>query len=406
MFMRAEIARTYDVIRPYIRRTPVVDVDAADFGLDPMPLVLKLELMQHTGSFKTRGAFSNLLTRAVPAAGVVAASGGNHGVAVAYAAMKAGKAARIFVPTVSSPAKMERIRSYGAELVVTGERYNDALLASQEWAGQSGAMAVHAYDQMETLWGAGSVGLEFTEQAPGLDTLLVACGGGGLIGGIAGWCQGRVRIIGVEPEKAPTLYRALAGGASGGCRGGRDRSGFAGSETGGRVDVPAGAALGRSRWRWSPMTRSWMRRGRCGIRCAWWRNRAARRHSVRCYRGPTGRRRESASECWCAGRIRRRWIWGNKTGVSRKGAKIAKKKKSESSLRTWRLCEKRLLTGPKSIWRSPPALAAGVWRRCPNRANSGNLFHDVFRHRPASALRQNREVFVIFQPLPDLLQPD
>src|ERR1017187_1208897 len=105
--MRQEIARTYDVIRPYIRRTPVVDVDAADFGLDPGPLVLKLELMQHTGSFKTRGAFSNLLTRAVPPAGVVAASGGNHGVAVAYAATKTGTAARIFVPTVSSPAKME-----------------------------------------------------------------------------------------------------------------------------------------------------------------------------------------------------------------------------------------------------------------------------------------------------------
>jgi threonine dehydratase len=210
--MREEIARTYEVIRPYIRRTPVVNVEAADFGLDPMALVLKLELMQHTGSFKTRGAFSNLLTRAVPTAGVVAASGGNHGVAVAYAAMKTGKAARIFVPTVSSPAKMERIRSYGAELVVTGERYNDALLASQEWAAQSGAMPVHAYDQMETLWGAGSVGLEFDEQSPAIDTLLVACGGGGLIGGIAGWYQGQVRIIGVEPEKAPTLYRALAAG--------------------------------------------------------------------------------------------------------------------------------------------------------------------------------------------------
>ena len=188
--MRQEIARTYDMIRPYIRRTPVVDVDAADFGLDPGPLVLKLELMQHTGSFKTRGAFSNLLTRAVPPAGVVAASGGNHGVAVAYAAMKTGKAARIFVPTVSSPAKMERIRSYGAELVVSGERYNDALLASVAWAEQSGAMPVHAYDQMETLWGAGSAGLEFEEQAPGIDTLLVACGGGGLIGGIAGWYRG------------------------------------------------------------------------------------------------------------------------------------------------------------------------------------------------------------------------
>src|ERR1035437_6033811 len=128
--MRQEIARTYHLIRPYIRRTPVVDVDAADFGLDPMPLVLKLEFMQHTGSFKTRGAFSNLLTRAVPEAGVVAASGGNHGVAVAYAARKTGNRVRIFVPTVSSPAKMDRIRSYGAELVVGGERYNDALLAS------------------------------------------------------------------------------------------------------------------------------------------------------------------------------------------------------------------------------------------------------------------------------------
>ena len=210
--MREGIARTYDVIRSHIRRTPVVDVDAADFGLDPMPLVLKLELMQHTGSFKTRGAFSNLLTRVVPAAGVVAASGGNHGVAVAYAAMKVGTPARIFVPTVSSPAKMERIRSYGAELVVAGDRYNDALLASLEWAAQSGAMPVHAYDQMETLWGAGSAGLEFEAQAPGIDTLLVACGGGGLIGGIAGWYQGRVRIVGVEPEKAPTLYRALEAG--------------------------------------------------------------------------------------------------------------------------------------------------------------------------------------------------
>ena len=131
---------------------------------------------------------------------------------MAYAAMKTGTAARIFVPTVSSPAKMERIRSYGAELVVFGERYNDALLASVAWAEQSGAMPVHAYDQMETLWGAGSAGLEFEEQAPGIDTLLVACGGGGLIGGIAGWYQGRVRIVAVEPEKAPTLCRALEAG--------------------------------------------------------------------------------------------------------------------------------------------------------------------------------------------------
>jgi threonine dehydratase len=210
--MREGIAQTYERIRPFVRRTPVVDVDGADFGLTAAPVVLKLELLQHTGSFKARGAFSNLLTRAVPGAGVVAASGGNHGVAVAYAANKTGKRARIFVPTISSQAKMERIRSYGADLVVTGERYNDALMASEEWAAESGAMRVHAYDQVETLYGAGSVGLEFEEQAPAMDTLLVACGGGGLIGGIAGWYQGRVRIIGVEPELCPTLHRALEAG--------------------------------------------------------------------------------------------------------------------------------------------------------------------------------------------------
>lgn len=210
--MRQGISRTYTVIRPFIRRTPVVEIDAGDFTLASAPLVFKLELLQHTGSFKARGAVSNLLTRTVPPAGVVAASGGNHGVAVAYAAMKVGKPARIFIPTISSPAKMERIRSYGADLVVTGDRYNDALLASEEWAAQSGAMKIHAYDQVETLLGAGSVGLELEEQSPSIDTLLVACGGGGLIGGIAGWYQGRVRIIGVEPELCPTLYRALEAG--------------------------------------------------------------------------------------------------------------------------------------------------------------------------------------------------
>ena len=216
--MREGISRTYDVIRPWIRRTPVVEIAAGDFGPaagdfgSRAPLVFKLEMLQHTGSFKTRGAFSNLLTRTVPQAGVVAASGGNHGVAVAYAAMKVGKPARIFVPTISSPAKMERIRSYGADLVVTGDRYHDALLASEAWAAESGAMRVHAYDQPETLLGAGSVALELAEQAPAIDTLLVACGGGGLIGGIAGWYQGRVRVIGVEPELCPTLYRALEAG--------------------------------------------------------------------------------------------------------------------------------------------------------------------------------------------------
>src|SRR5215831_20630998 len=171
---RTDISRANDVIRPHVRRTPVIDVDPADFGLRAGRLALKLELFQHTGSFKPRGAFTNLLMRDVPAAGVVAASGGNHGAAVAFTAMKLGKPASIFVPTVSSPAKIDRIRGYGARLVITGDRYDDALNASNEWAAESGALPVHAYDQPETLAGQGSVGLEFEEQAPGIDTLLIA----------------------------------------------------------------------------------------------------------------------------------------------------------------------------------------------------------------------------------------
>ena len=209
---RAAIAQTYSVIRPYIRRTPVIEADGADFGLDGIALVLKLEFLQHSGSFKARGAFTNLLMREVPPAGVVAASGGNHGAAVAYAAMRLGQPARIFVPTVASPAKLDRIRSYGAHLVVTGDRYADALAASEEWAAQSSALPVHAYEQVETLLGQGTVGLEFEQQAPAVDSVLVAVGGGGLIGGIAAWYGGRTKVVGVEPELAPTLERALAAG--------------------------------------------------------------------------------------------------------------------------------------------------------------------------------------------------
>ena len=209
---RAAIERTYGLITPYIRVTPVVETSGADFGLGAFALALKLELLQHAGSFKTRGAFTNLLTRAIPAAGVVAASGGNHGAAVAYAAMRLGLKARIFVPTVSSPAKISRIRGYGADLVVTGDRYADALAASQVWTVESGALPVHAFDQEETLLGQGTLALELGRQAPDLDTLLVSVGGGGLIGGIAAWCGGRPRVIGVEPEAAPTLTRALEAG--------------------------------------------------------------------------------------------------------------------------------------------------------------------------------------------------
>jgi threonine dehydratase len=209
---RDHIASTYEAIRPHIRRTPVVEVEGSDFGLDGIRIVLKLESMQHAGSFKTRGAFANLLLREVPPAGVVAASGGNHGVAVAFSAMKLQKPARIFVPEVASPTKLGRIRECGADLVVTGQRYADALAASAVWAAQSGALEIHAYDQVETLLGQGTVGLEFEEQAPQLDSIIVAVGGGGLIGGIAAWYDSRIKIIGVEPEAAPTLTRALAAG--------------------------------------------------------------------------------------------------------------------------------------------------------------------------------------------------
>ena len=210
---RARIAETHAVIRPHVRATPVLEISGADIGLAPFPLALKLELLQHAGSFKTRGAFANLLLRKIPAAGVVAASGGNHGAAVAYAAMRRGVPARIFVPAISSPAKIARIRGYGADLVVGGERYADALAASEAWQRQSGALPVHAYDQVETLLGQGTLALELEEQVPSLDTLLVAVGGGGLIGGIAAWYAGRVRVVGVEPEAAPTLTSALRAGA-------------------------------------------------------------------------------------------------------------------------------------------------------------------------------------------------
>jgi threonine dehydratase len=209
---RLRITSTFDVIRPHIRRTPVVELDGAEIGLGGVTLILKLELQQHSGSFKARGAFANLLLRPIPPAGVVAASGGNHGAAVAYAAMKLRVSAKIFVPRISSPAKVERIRSYGADLVVDGERYADALAASEAWAAQSGAAPVHAFDQIETILGQGTLGSELEEQAQELHAVIVPVGGGGLIAGIATWYEGRARIAGVEPEAAPTLTRAFESG--------------------------------------------------------------------------------------------------------------------------------------------------------------------------------------------------
>lgn len=206
------IAHAEAVIRPHIRHTPVMRVDMQAFGGQPMPVDLKLELLQYSGSFKVRGAFTNLLTRDVPETGVVAASGGNHGAAVAYAAHKLGVKAHIFVPSVASKAKIDLIRSYGAELVIGGDRYADALAASEAYVEKTGALAIHAFDQPETLAGQGTLGKEIEEDLPHMTTLLVAVGGGGLIGGIASWLRGRVKIVAVESDGAPTLYEAFKAG--------------------------------------------------------------------------------------------------------------------------------------------------------------------------------------------------
>ena len=209
---RERIAETETTIRPYVRRTPLVRLDASDFSLSLPSLTFKLEMLQHSGSFKARGAFASLLLRDTPEVGVVAASGGNHGAAVAYAAQRLSVPATIFLPDITSPAKVEMIRNYGAKLVVAGSRYADALAASEAHVAKSGAMAIHAFDQTETLLGQGTVGLELEQDAPGIETLLVAVGGGGLIGGIAAWYGSRIKIVAVEPESAPTLHDAFAAG--------------------------------------------------------------------------------------------------------------------------------------------------------------------------------------------------
>lgn len=199
-------------ISPHLRRTPVMRLAGADLGL-AHDVVLKLELLQASGSFKPRGAFNTLLAGAVPPAGVVAASGGNHGAAVAYAARALGVAAEIFVPEITGAAKRALIEGYGARLVVGGEAYDAARQASEARAAETGALVVHAYDQQRVLEGQGTVALEFEEDAPGLSHVLVATGGGGLIGGMAAWHgAGGTRLVSVEPEGCPTLATALREG--------------------------------------------------------------------------------------------------------------------------------------------------------------------------------------------------
>lgn len=196
---------------PHVRETPVIAVAGADLGLSA-DIVCKLELLQVTGSFKPRGAFNTLLSREIPKAGVAAASGGNHGAAVAHAATRLGIPARIFVPEIASPAKIARIRATGAELVVEGAAYADALAACEAYGRETGALSIHAYDADETIAGQGGVALEWERQTPGLDTVLVAVGGGGLISGIGAWYGRRVRVVGVEPETSCCLHASLTAG--------------------------------------------------------------------------------------------------------------------------------------------------------------------------------------------------
>src|SRR3954465_7420988 len=213
MIGQDDIRAAHARINPHVRRTPLLRAGADAFGLRLRhPLAFKLEFLQHTGTFKPRGAFNNLLSRDVPKAGVAAASGGNHGAAVAYAAQRLGHHATIFVPGVSSPGKVARIESYGADVRVGGARYADALDSCNAFIETVGALSVHAYDAAETIAGQGSVGLEWEEDASELDTVLVAVGGGGLIAGIAAWYGRRGEGVGVEPEGSRCLHASLEAG--------------------------------------------------------------------------------------------------------------------------------------------------------------------------------------------------
>jgi threonine dehydratase len=208
MIDRKLVATAAARIRPKVRHTPVLQGDLGGGA----PVTMKLELLQHTGSFKPRGAFNRLLTAALPKGGVVAASGGNHGAAVAYAARSMGITAEIFVPTGTPEAKVARIAGYGAHVVRGGDSYAEALIASRERQAETGALEVHAYDDLDVLAGQGTVGWEFEQDFPNLTHILVASGGGGLIGGIAAWYAGSAEIISVEPEGCPSLHNALLAG--------------------------------------------------------------------------------------------------------------------------------------------------------------------------------------------------
>ena len=211
MVTPADIAEASRRIAGRVRVTPVMHLEAGSFG-SPGHLVVKLESLQRSGSFKARGAFNRILSGSVPDSGVIAASGGNHGAAVALASTSLGFSAEIYVPEVASPSMVARLRAYGAEVTIIGQRFPQTYLAMQERAAVTGALMVHPYDQPEILAGAGTLGRELEDQVPDVDTVLVAVGGGGLIGGVASWFGGRVRVVGVEPFACATLHDAMQAG--------------------------------------------------------------------------------------------------------------------------------------------------------------------------------------------------
>lgn len=210
MDWKSQIEAATARIDGHVRQTPVMTLDG--FGLKA-PIEFKLEHMQHTASFKVRGAFNTLLSADVPKGGVVAASGGNHGAAVGFAAHALGHKAHIFVPEIAGPAKIDLIRRTGADLTVVPGEYANALSAAQAHEAETGAMQIHAYDAPGTVIGQGTLAAEWEAQGLAADTLLIAVGGGGLIGGSLAWLQDRRKVVGVEPIDCCALYEALEQGA-------------------------------------------------------------------------------------------------------------------------------------------------------------------------------------------------
>lgn len=210
---REDVLAAHERIRDYVRRTPVLPLEPGSLIRGDAQIILKLELLQHTGSFKPRGAFSKLLASRVPEAGVIAASGGNFGRAVAHAAHTLGHPAEIYVPETSPAAKIDGIRDLGALVRVVPGYYAEAAATMEQRAAETGALLMHPFDQPEVVAGQGTIGIELSEQIADIDTVLIAIGGGGLIAGVASWLNGRdVKVVGVEPEAAPSMTAALAAG--------------------------------------------------------------------------------------------------------------------------------------------------------------------------------------------------